>query len=228
VTNQLTKERAALLVATPACGADLSKLKQARDLAARLVGGDPSNKPVCHPIRWPGSWHRKTVPRRCEIAALAADREINLETALSALIAAAPKPTHRNAKSDGAGAPPAASGSSAEMERLASALAAIRAEARDIWLSVGFVLYDMQAADPRWRGREMWDAWSKSSEKLNARGQDAAWQSFGRAYDGPRVTAGTIYMWAREAGWTDPHTAITTDGLLRPYAHAALHLRADS
>jgi hypothetical protein len=43
----------------PARGSDLPKLKQARDLAARIVGGDPSNKPVCHPIRWPGSYHRK-------------------------------------------------------------------------------------------------------------------------------------------------------------------------
>jgi hypothetical protein len=53
----------------PAQGQEqLAKLKQARDFAARLVGGDPSNKPVCHPIRWPGSWHRKnkSSPRLCE------------------------------------------------------------------------------------------------------------------------------------------------------------------
>jgi hypothetical protein len=78
-------------LATPACGADLKKLKQARDLAARIVGGDPSNKPVCHPIRWPGSWHRKAEPRLCELAVIDPDREIKLEEALSALIAAAPR-----------------------------------------------------------------------------------------------------------------------------------------
>ena len=75
----------------PAGGADLEKLKRARDLAARLVGGDPSNKPVCHPIRWPGSWHRKADPRLCQIDVLDADREIDLDTALSALTAAAPE-----------------------------------------------------------------------------------------------------------------------------------------
>jgi hypothetical protein len=45
--------------------ATLAKLKRARQLAADLVGGDPSNKSVCHPIRWPGSWHRKSDPVLC-------------------------------------------------------------------------------------------------------------------------------------------------------------------
>jgi hypothetical protein len=35
-------------------GDDLAKLKQARVLATRIVGGDPSNKPVCHPISLAG------------------------------------------------------------------------------------------------------------------------------------------------------------------------------
>jgi hypothetical protein len=58
----------------PATGEDVALLKQARDLAARLVGGDPSNKPVCHPIRWPGSWHRKAEPVMCLIEESHSDR----------------------------------------------------------------------------------------------------------------------------------------------------------
>jgi hypothetical protein len=54
-------------LARPARGEDLAKLKEARKLAARLVGGDPSNVPLVHPIRCPGSWHRKAEPRLCEI-----------------------------------------------------------------------------------------------------------------------------------------------------------------
>ena len=77
-------------LAKPARDGDLAKLKQARDLAARLVGGDPSNKPVCHPIRWPGSWHRKAEPRLCQIRTLNADNEIDLDAALAALEKAAP------------------------------------------------------------------------------------------------------------------------------------------
>jgi hypothetical protein len=76
----------------PARGADIAKLKQARRLATALIGGDPSNVPVCHPIRWPGSWHRKAEPRLCEI--VDSDHlniELDLDTALTALEAATPK-----------------------------------------------------------------------------------------------------------------------------------------
>jgi hypothetical protein len=77
----------------PASGeAALAALKQARNLAARLVGGDPSNKPVCHPIRWPGSWHRKAEPRMCSIESIDPDVEIVLDDALAKLKAAAPGP----------------------------------------------------------------------------------------------------------------------------------------
>jgi hypothetical protein len=74
----------------PARGDDLPVLKRARDIAARLVGGDPSNKPVCHPIRWPGSWHRKGDPVLCEIDTAHPDCEIDLTTAIAALTAVAP------------------------------------------------------------------------------------------------------------------------------------------
>jgi hypothetical protein len=79
-------------LAFPASGKDgLAKLKVARALAARLVGGDPSNKPVCHPIRWPGSWHRKGEPRLCAIDTAYPDNEIDLDSALAALTVASPE-----------------------------------------------------------------------------------------------------------------------------------------
>ena len=65
-------------------------LKRARQLAAELVGGDPSNKPVCHPIRWPGSWHRKHDPVLCRIEEQNPDCEIDLDAAVAALEAATP------------------------------------------------------------------------------------------------------------------------------------------
>src|SRR5262249_20211474 len=36
-----------------------AKLKEARGLLTLLVGGDPTNVTPVHPIRWPGSVHRK-------------------------------------------------------------------------------------------------------------------------------------------------------------------------
>jgi hypothetical protein len=74
----------------PATGADLATLKATRKLATAIVGGDPSNVPLVHPIRWPGSWHRKADPKLCQIIAQDPDAEIDLATAHKALSAFAP------------------------------------------------------------------------------------------------------------------------------------------
>ena len=63
---------------------DHRRLKLARALAAGLVGGDTSNKPIVHPIRWPGSWHRKGAPRLARIITLI-DAEVDLGDALERL-----------------------------------------------------------------------------------------------------------------------------------------------
>ena len=69
----------------PAQGRDnLAKLKTARELAAQLVGADPSCAPICHPLRWPGSLHRKGEPRLVEIVA-AFDIEVDLDEVLALL-----------------------------------------------------------------------------------------------------------------------------------------------
>jgi hypothetical protein len=96
---------------TPAEGkAQLLNLKCARDLATRLVGGDPTNKAICHPIRWPGSWHRKGEPVLCRVEIANPDREIDLDAALTALTAASSnghdKPQSRGASDDPHDVPP--------------------------------------------------------------------------------------------------------------------------
>jgi hypothetical protein len=74
----------------PAMGDALDQLKQARRLAAAIAGGDHSNIPTVHCLRWPGSWHRKASPRLCEIVSCSPDIEIDLDAALTALKTAAP------------------------------------------------------------------------------------------------------------------------------------------
>jgi AAA domain len=70
---------------------NLDKLKQARKIAAKIVGGDPTCAPINHPLRWPGSWHRKNdPPRSCKIEELNADIELDLDASLEKLIAKAP------------------------------------------------------------------------------------------------------------------------------------------
>jgi hypothetical protein len=67
---------------------ELSLLKQARRLATRIAGGDGSNVTIVHPIRWPGSLHRKGEPKLCRIIS-ATDNEIELDAALEILQKAA-------------------------------------------------------------------------------------------------------------------------------------------
>jgi hypothetical protein len=66
-----------------------ARLKRARILATAIVGGDATNVPAVHPIRWPGSWHRKGAAAGDDRHA-DADREIILSDALEQLEAMAP------------------------------------------------------------------------------------------------------------------------------------------
>jgi hypothetical protein len=68
----------------------LKKLKQARELATEIVGGDASNESAVHPIRWPGSLHRKEEPKLCCIDTINAEAEIDLDQALDILRKARP------------------------------------------------------------------------------------------------------------------------------------------
>ena len=68
----------------------LKKLKQARELATEIVGGDASNVSAVHPIRWPGSLHRKEEPKLCCIMTINAEAEIDLDQALDILRKARP------------------------------------------------------------------------------------------------------------------------------------------
>lgn len=69
---------------------DHARLKRARILATAIAGGDATNVPAVHPIRWPGSWHRKGTPRLARIVEIQRDRELNLTEALERLEIAAP------------------------------------------------------------------------------------------------------------------------------------------
>ena len=84
-------------IAKPARGRDdLVKLKRVREICARLVGADPTSIPICHPIRWPGSWHRKNQPRLTEIVTCNSDVEIELADALAKLEPLVPAPERTN------------------------------------------------------------------------------------------------------------------------------------
>jgi putative DNA primase/helicase len=96
--------------------------------------------------------------------------------------------------------------SEAEEARLRSALNFIPAKSRDVWFKVGGALHDLANGDPRWAepARRLWDEWSQSCpKKFVPAAQVTNWDSFGREYEGERVTVATIFHWARQAGWRD-------------------------
>ena len=64
---------------------ELDQLKEARILACALAGGDPTHAPISHPIRCPGTWHRKGEPKLCVIRDHRPDREIVLVDAIEIL-----------------------------------------------------------------------------------------------------------------------------------------------
>jgi hypothetical protein len=74
----------------PVSGND-PRLKQCRGWASDLVSSDPTGKPVNHPLRWPGSWHKKGEPRLCRISEINDAAEIDFEAAHTILKQAAAK-----------------------------------------------------------------------------------------------------------------------------------------
>lgn len=64
---------------------EFAKLTCARALAAAIVGADPTSNSPVHPIRWPGSWHRKKAPRLACIVHCEPTYQIDLDTALARL-----------------------------------------------------------------------------------------------------------------------------------------------
>ena len=85
--------------------------------------------------------------------------------------------------------------------QLRSALAAIPAVDRDIWLHVGMAIHE---AGWDARGYAIWCEWSHTvPEKYNESDQARTWKSFDRpSRDGPRRTLGTVFHIAIERGWT--------------------------
>jgi Protein of unknown function (DUF3987) len=73
-------------LATPAVTkADHLRLERANDIVTRIVASDPTAVPSCHPLRWPGSWHKKATPRLVRIAHINPEREVVLDDVLPML-----------------------------------------------------------------------------------------------------------------------------------------------
>lgn len=183
---------------------DHARLRQARDLAAQIGGGDPTGKPVVHPLRWAGSWNLKDQPRLAKIIALNQDAEIDLGDAIDSLSDAA------EAAGMAMASIPRSSDPTAPMVLVEAAMAAIpnaKAEVHyDDWVKFGYAVY--RATGGGEDGYRIWDVWSQKSDKYNADEQQSAWGRIHRAIvaaDVPiKVGAGTIFFHASKHGWERP------------------------
>ncbi len=176
---------------------DHARLREARALAATLVGGDASAKPLVHPLRWPGSWHRKGEPRLVRLETTP-DAEIELMDALEKLRNACPQQQERPSNK------PLEDLQVADPLDIAAALAVIPNP------DVGWDEWNSKIAMAAWRasgGRAFpaFDAWSQKSPKYNAKNTRNRWDHITK-YPPDRIGAGTLFYLAKQArpDWHKP------------------------
>jgi hypothetical protein len=173
--------------------ADHARLYEARALAAEIVGADKTAVALVHPLRWAGSWHRKTDTPRLVRLRVNADAEIELGEALDRLREACPmKP------------PPAGDGHDRDEEgrdlkallpELEAAMSVIpNNEEWEGWSRIGMALWVASGG----QGFDAFDAWSKKHPKYDERNTKMRW---GKYYLSPpdRIGAVTIFYLANQA-----------------------------
>ena len=144
-------------------------LREARDLATDLVGADKTNKSIVHPIRWPGSWHRKNEPRLAKIVA-SSENEIDLAEAVQRLRAAT--------GADTAGAKTSSKLGAHDPEAVKSALTVIpndNLEWND-WNLIGMATW--AATEGSDVGRVAFAEWSAKSSKNDPVATEARWRHY--------------------------------------------------
>ena len=147
-------------------------LREARELATELVGGDATNISIVHPIRWPGSWHRKGTPRLATIVASSDDNEIDLAEAVELLrdaSGAAPSPdlvSRRDSKFEACSC------------RGSLRSAAIPNDDLDWhdWNRIGMATWAATGGSEE--GREAFSEWSAKSPKNDPAATPARWQHY--------------------------------------------------
>jgi hypothetical protein len=174
---------------------DHARLREARDIATRLVGGDPSAIPLVHPLRWPGSWHRKKEPRLAEIVSQS-DHEIGLSTALDSLREVAGSTDPRSGK-------PSERLRAGNPEDIAKALRVIPNDNLDWsdWNNIGMATWN--ATDGSDVGRTAFAEWSAKSKKNDPQATSQRWEHYSKSPP-ERIGFGTLVYLARKhaPGWT--------------------------
>jgi hypothetical protein len=179
--------------------AEHRRLQAAREMAAALVGADPTAAPPCHPLRWPGSWNRKRNPKLADIIGGDDTAEIDLQEACDRLEEAVEAAGLRGMDegSRASGEPQAA------IDLIISALAAIPNEDLhwDDWTKMGLAMW--RATGGSAEGLNAWADWSAKSKKHEDQACVDRWKHFA-AHPPSRIGAGSIFFRAKALGWQRP------------------------
>ena len=169
-------------------------LREARDIASKLVGSDASAVPLVHPLRWPGSWHRKAVAKIATIVS-ETENEIDLRAKLDDLREAA------GSTGESASAP-----KNLKAENEGDVALALRAIPNvdlpwDEWNKIGMAVWASTAGSDV--GLKAFDEWSAKSKKHDPAATAERWQHYPKSPPG-RIGFGTLVYLARKhsPGWT--------------------------
>ena len=181
--------------------ADHARLYEARALAAEIVGADKTAVALVHPLRWAGSWHRKTDTPRLVRLKTRPDSEVELGEALEQLREAhaasvAPKANGHDRDEEGRDL-------TAPLSKLAAAMAVIpndETTSWEAWNRMGMALWVASST----RGFAVFDAWSLKHPKYDDGTTKARWEHYGKSPP-DRIGAGSIFYLADQTdkGWLD-------------------------
>jgi hypothetical protein len=192
------------------------RLREARNLAARLVGSDRTASSLVHPLRWPGSWNRKAEARMAQIIEVNEYVEIDLDETLDLLRQVATEmglETRKNA-TDHEGRFDHDSDDDVE----AKAIAALSVIPNDLdysdWINIGIEIHS--AFGGSGKGRDLWHEFSRQWPTYSQSAADAKWNSF---HSGGRRTAASLFARADkiDPSWRDQFR--TAPGSDLPGAH---------
>jgi hypothetical protein len=175
-------------------GEDHAAVKLARELACAIVGSDPTSNSPVHPMRWPGSWHRKAEePRLARIDDRNSDdaAEVDLDDALEKLTAVALERGLARYADDESGSN---SERTAPIERVAVWISGIPNphpddDNWDWWNKVGMALHAATDGSPG--GLALFHEWSSRSAKYDAAATARRWQHWHK-HPATRMGAGTL------------------------------------
>jgi putative DNA primase/helicase len=190
-------------------------LKHARNLACTLVGADTSAIPIVHPLRWPGSVHRKAEPRGVRIVGGNPEREIDLVDAVAMLRDAVGSYEVDGVKRIGDPTAPLA-----WVEEALKRIPNGDLEWAD-WNRLGMAIFAATAGE----GLELFDQWSAKAAKYDEAATAARWAHF-RTSPPSKIGAGTLFWEARQHDpeWMPGPPIITPQA---PYDTARLLLRTE-